>query len=527
MEPAQKRIFLVLLLITGVVFGLFIWPNAVASQDLEMVQAFEPDEAVVVPYIFQMIAPTGSLNQSLRSFIIFEYYYYGFPYFAVSAILLVPFQWLGQIGNIPLIMLVLRQIVSVLPMLIGLLVLVYLQDGFRSYRSPLLYLFLLSVPAVVQNNFWLHPDGITFLLVVLTILFLKRDDLRFGRNFLMASFMCGLATATKTIGAGFFLAVGMTLILGLILKKASWKPLVGMGSAFLILMAGTFLIANPFLFSHWARIEFLNILHKESGVLANGYGVVYARGLSEALPLVRQFFGSVMFLLLSLGVAIWGAWRGPHRLLQGIILAWFIPITVIVFNTIHFKFQYWLPAALPLFSSLVVLLPERLDRASLWRKSLWIQTIIFLVLVFQFGWFLNVDIQGYARRVDRANGNPNLLFCEKAVQVLAPLPNGPLHVYHDYRIYVPQKTGWVNTTSFDLLEYGYIQAEDFEVLLLTDQRIRDYLSPNLSGIDPHLFALNQQFYRDAKEGTISGYHLVFRDDYGLVFVRNDLYQQYY
>ena len=81
----------------------------------------------------------------------------------------------------------------------------------------MLFVLLVSVPAVVQNNQWWHPDGITFLLVVLTLFFLKRDNLRFGWNFLLAAAMCGIATATKLVGVYFFLAVALTLILGFLL----------------------------------------------------------------------------------------------------------------------------------------------------------------------------------------------------------------------------------------------------------------------------------------------------------------------
>ena len=63
--------------------------------------------------------------------------------------------------------------------------------------------------------------------------------------------------------------------------------------------------------------------------------------------------------------------------------------------------------------------------------------------------------------------------------------------------------------------------------LLLEQRIRDYLNPNVTGIDPALFARNQQFYRDADNQTITGYHLVYRDSFGLIFVRDELYQEYY
>ena len=123
--------------------------------------------------------------------------------------MLLPLRILGQLGNYPVIMLILRQMVSVLPMLIGLLILVYLQDGFRTYRSPLLFTFLLFVPAVLANNLWWHVDGLVFLLIMLVIYFLRKDDLRFDKNFIIAAALIGCATAAKLVGLYFFLAIAI------------------------------------------------------------------------------------------------------------------------------------------------------------------------------------------------------------------------------------------------------------------------------------------------------------------------------
>ncbi len=310
MSITQKRIFALLLVISAAVFILFGLPNAVASKNLAMVQIFQPDESAPLPYIFQMIAPAASFNQAVRQFIFYNYYFYGFPFFAASAVVLLPLKWLGLLGDMPLVMLALRQCISVLPMLAGLLLLVYMQDGFRTYRSPVLFLLVLSVPAVVQNNLWYHPDGMIFLMVVLTLFLLKRDNLRFGWNFLLAAVLCGIATAAKLVGVYFFLAVGLTLLLGLLLKKASWKKLILMAGAFILAMGLAYLFANPFLFSHWARTAYIAIEQKQGGLLEDGYGVIYAKGLVESWPLVRVSFGEVPFILIALAATIWGAWRG-------------------------------------------------------------------------------------------------------------------------------------------------------------------------------------------------------------------------
>ncbi len=307
MDSRQRLIFAILLLMAVIVFALFIAPNVAGSRNLAMVQMFQPDEAAPLPSVFRMIAPAGSLNQALRSFIFYDYYYYGFPYFGLSALVLLPFRWLGQPNNFSFFMLTLRQLVSVLPMLAALLLLVYMQDGYRSYRSPVLFIFLLSVPAVVQNNLWWHPDGITFLFIVLTIFFLWRDALHFRWNFLLAAAMSGIATATKLMGVYFFLAVGLTLFLGFLLKKASWKRLILMGAAFILVMGAAYLIANPFLLSHWARTAYGYILHKQTGLLAEGYGVVYEKGLAAAWPLIHESYGELIFLVIALGAAVWGS----------------------------------------------------------------------------------------------------------------------------------------------------------------------------------------------------------------------------
>ena len=492
-----------------------------------MVQIFQPDEAAPLSYVFRMIAPAPTLNLALRQFIFYDYYYYGFPFFAASALLMLPLEWLGRLGDMPLVMLVLRQFVSVLPMVAALLLLVYMQDGFRSYRSPVLFIFLLSVPAVVENNSWYHPDGITFLLVALTIFFLNRDDLRFGRNFLLAAIMSGIATATKLVGVYFFLAVALTLLLGFVLKKASWKKLILMALAFILTMGLAYLVANPFLFSHWARTAYQYILYKQGGLLTDGYGVVYLKGLISSWPLIQDSFGEAPFLLIALGAAVWGSCRGPQRLLQGLILSWFIPITVTVFFLTHFKFQYWLPAALPLFSSLVVLLPEKLSNFGTSRLARLARLALLMVLFAQFVLFVRADIHTFEKRMHRADNNKSIQFYDRVLVSLEPLPDKQLHVYYDYRMYVPGKSGWVTETNFDLLEYGYIQKNHFDVLLLLEQRIRDYLNPDAVGIDPALFARNQKFYRDADNATILGYHQVFRDPFAQIFVRDELYQKYY
>jgi hypothetical protein len=527
-EPTpNKSIKWILAGLSILFFVIFAWPNLKASINLSMVQVFEPDEAVLIPYILHMISPAVNLSQFLHQFIFYDYYFYGFPFFAISALVLLPLQWLGHISNMPLVMVILRQGVSVIPMMAAILVLIFMQDGFRTYRSPIFYIFLMSAPAVIQNNFWWHPDGLTILFAVLTIYFLKRDNLNFGRNFLIAAVTTGVAAAIKLVGFYFFLAIALTLILGFLLKRVSRKQIIGMSLAFLLVMALSYLVANPFLVSHWAREAYLDIFTKQTTLLQEGYGIVYAKGLEAALPVLNQFYGGVVILLIAFGTALWGAIKGPDRLLQALILAWFFPITVMVFFLTHFKFQYWLPVGLPLFSSLILLYPEKLRGYLPFAKSNILRSLLALVVLIQFLLFLRSDFPTFWGRVNRAENNPRIGFYDQAVKSLVPAANLPLKVYYDYRLYLPAQASWDTTTTYDMLNYDYLTRNDFDILVLLEQRIQDYLNPSAVGIDPPQFSKSQAFYRDAEAGDIKGYHLVYRDKIGLVLIRNSIYEKYF
>jgi hypothetical protein len=521
----QKRIFVLLVTIAGLTFIVLAIPNSVGSENLAMIRMFEPDEAAILPTVLKMVASSDSLNQTLRNFVFYQYYFYGFPFFSFSAISILPLKLLGNLGNYAQVMLVLRQVVGVLPMLIALLLLVYMQDEFRTYRSIVIFIFLLSIPAVLANNFWWHTDSLVFLMVVLIIYFLKRDNLRFGRDFLIAAALTGCATATKLIGLFFFLTIGVLLILGFVQKTASFKKLLKAALSFIGIMVLAYLVSNPFLISYWARQEYQMIFNKQMALLSEGYGIVYQKGLSGTWPLIHQYYGGCVFILTALAVVIWRIVKKPNKLLHTIILTWFIPLSIYVIWFSHFKYQYWLPVALPLFSSMAVILPEKIDLKTCQKptsKNI-LAVLASIVLVAQLVMNISADIPAFQTRSQRTENNPEIAFNDESMTALVDLADTPLKVYFDYRLYVPEREPWTLETSYDLLSYNYVQENNYDALLLLQQRISDYLDPEVSGINPQQFANSQVFYADANQGSLQGYHLVFRNSTGLVFVKDDIY----
>ena len=533
-DQTQKKFIWISVLISLLYFVAFIFPNKAASENIKMVAVFEPDESVPLPYLLRMIEPADSPKQALINFAFYDYYFYGFPYFAASALSLLPLVPLGLIENISLVMVMLRQMISVLPILLTALFLVHIQTGFRSYKSVVLLLLLLSIPAVVQNNFWWHPDSMVTFLSVVVIWLLNRDDLKFGPGYYLAAVTCGFTAGTKGIGFYFFLTVFVYLLLGYFSKKVALKKLLFHAVGFLLCMAFGYWLANPILIYRGVRNDYFTVMNEQSDELYFGYWVLYAKGFLASLPLLTEYYGNILFLALAVLACGIGIVKDKNRLLNILIITWLIPLSVLVFWITNFKFQYWIPVALPLFSTMVRYLPDKISLPLAWRdlapyKDIHPlpQVLISLAVVVQLASFVKMDIPRYLDFLNRAENEPALRFYDLAVDALKPLPEKGIFVYHDVRMYFPRTERWATEAKFKPLDYEYIRARDFEVVMVMHQRIKDYLNEGVVGVNPEEFALSQAFYRDVRMGKMTGYQLVFQDDFGLVFVRDDVYQEFY
>lgn len=194
MKKANIWVIICLAIITVGVFIVFIFPNKAGSVDEAMVNIFQPDEYATWTVVDRMTFPKPDRPSFLQHYFLYNFYHYGFPYFSISSIPVFFARWINQIDNMSFIMACLRQFVNVLPSLIAILILVYIQDQFKSYKSILLYILLISVPAVVKNNMWWHPDGLALLFSVLVLFFLWKDEQKFGKHFYIAAIFAGILT---------------------------------------------------------------------------------------------------------------------------------------------------------------------------------------------------------------------------------------------------------------------------------------------------------------------------------------------
>ena len=120
-----------------------------------------------------------------------------------------------------------------------------------------------------------------------------------------------------------------------------------------------------------------------------------------------------------------------------------------------------------------------------------------------------------------------MAFYHELSEAIVSLPANAYRVYYDPRMYVPADTGWTTNTRFEMLDYPYIEECKYDMLLIMQSRVNDYLNPNAQAVNEAKMALAREFYTDVRDGMVDGYRLVYRTDYGLAFVTEELYQQYF
>ncbi|HEY9075527.1 MAG TPA: hypothetical protein VIO61_03215 [Anaerolineaceae bacterium] len=355
---STTRNFLILTLVGLLYFLLCAFPNSTGAADEHTLFINSGDESFQYPNLIRMVTPGKDAQETRFRWIAYGHYIYGYPFYLYSALVVLPLRWIfgdELVQHTQLILLTLRQLVSVLPMILGLGVLVYLQTRFKSLaRSLILFIFLLAIPGVVrQNLWWWHPDALAFLFAMLTLFLLERDGLRFGRGFFLAAVACGLTTGTKIYGFFFFAAVGGYLLAGLILKRIRLGKAALYGALFMVILFATLVISNPLLLNDSARAKIFKVQADHNYLFTHGWedDDPYATGITPWLPIWRRYYGQEAFLIFGLLSALAAAVWGRRKLLHWLVLAWVLPYSVYVIVMIAVKpDHYWLPVMLPLLS---------------------------------------------------------------------------------------------------------------------------------------------------------------------------------
>jgi hypothetical protein len=361
MSRKQKQVLVTLVIIALGYFILSIFPNWHGAETRERL-SLQTDESIIYPILTEMFRNGTSLPDVIHHWIVYEDYHYGFPFYLYSALVVLPVK-LANWNNFPEMiqvnLLLLRQFVNVLPITMAALLLVFLQTRYKSWtRSIALFLFLLSIKGVVRSNLqWWHPDSLGILAVVLTFFFLDRDQMRFGRNFFLAAFCCGMATAIKLFGPFFVLTIAGYILYGLLQRKIVIKKAVYISVLFILVMGAASIFSNPFLFLNQPRQRYFEIQEEIRYNVTHGYendtsGADYSTGFSAWAPYLDRWYGLIPFLIFAFILLVINCIWGDQKSLNWMILGWVIPYAAYLIFFVAVKpDHYWLPVMVPFLSA--------------------------------------------------------------------------------------------------------------------------------------------------------------------------------
>lgn len=361
MDTNQKKNLILLVIIGFCYFVLFIFPNASTMGSNNPIVYLHTDEYVTYPIVERMLEFGPDINTSWGRLIIYGDYHYGYPFYFFSMLTLLPLRLIQGsefFNQTSINILVLRQMISVLPMILTAGTLTYVVTRLQKRSSTIFtFLFILTIPAVVRNNMhWWHPDALMMLAIALTFLFLQLDNGRLKKHFYFAAITCGLASAIKLMGFFFFLTIPLYLYLVWRKEKISIKRIFLSALLFVFVMLSIIVISNPFLFYKGPREEMLAIQAEKSFELTEGYSheesLYYSLGPRFWRWTLEVSYGEPNFPLLLLTFLIISVITDSKNEMNLLLLSWIIPIGIYFLWFVAPKpDHYLLPLMIPLYAT--------------------------------------------------------------------------------------------------------------------------------------------------------------------------------
>lgn len=544
MSKVQRRNLFVLCLLSLLFLGLYILPNLQGADDPEMLSVFQPDEFAQYPYLMHMLNNNGqNIIQSIHTFLVYGHYYYGYPFYFLSGLALLPAK-LAFGANwqnfTPLLVMILRESINVLPMLIAVILLVWMLTKFRSlWQSLLLFAFLETLPQVVTNNTWWHPDSLLVLFCVLTLFFLQRDQYRFGINFFLSAVACGLAVSTKVLGVLFVGTYFIYFSVAVFSQKIPLGKALGKAGLFLLLMGTTILVSMPQLLMPQERAEIIavfkgNLSENTKGFWVQGGGL--AQNWQTFTSYIPAYYSKFWVFLPTLAFAIAGLFTKRSRLLSILILSWSAVYSgYFLFMAATLRPHYFLPVFLPLLACLALFWPD--SETPLWQpfknpreRTAWINLAGTLLMITAVALNLITLVPTLPGALDKKTESPSIQFYNQVYSSsLSKLPGDKnFTLYRDWRAYIAPLSNWNVVMNWDLMDYNKLDELKPAVIFLEEENIKYFSDASKQSIalDPTGMKLKYEFYTDAQADQIKGYVLLAENGFGKAFARQDIYQTY-
>ncbi|MFC2063589.1 hypothetical protein ACFLXB_00635 [Chloroflexota bacterium] len=401
----QRQVIIAIFVLSSLYFIAFIPANFGGAETMHNFFLSGGDEYVIYPSVIKLMTPGAKISSSIHHLLIDVSWWYGYPYLPISAATLILPRIIYGLSfgdQVQINLLLLRQFISVLPMLISIALMVYLVTRFKSRLLSIgMFIFLVLIPGVVKFNyrFW-HPDSLILLLTLLTVHFLVKDNLRFKWNFHLAAVTCALSAVLKLWGFFFFLVIAGYLLAGLIKKILTVKRTFLAGTTFIVVMAGTMLISTPAYLYPPAVDALINDWGNQLSTNAVGYDEpdpdgVYQTGMENWLKYFDKSFMRPWFFFFSFTALLLGSLWGSQTYLNRILLGWCLVTAIYLIYFVSVKsFQYMIPLMLPLYMAGFLLpalaevktgavwsskLPQPFMKLFLWGITILLYSIQFII----------------------------------------------------------------------------------------------------------------------------------------------------
>ncbi len=522
---STRRLTLCLMALIGVLYFCALIPfNLTGAETPEMLEVFEVDEYAQYPHLIRMLTPGNGIYASVRNFFIYLHYYYGFPFYFWSAVSVFPVKLFGTgwPGNTRVIVCVLRQMISVLPMILsaGLLTRVMTRLK-RVLPSVLLFVLLITMPAVIHNDLWWHPDSLTLLFLCLVFYFLDRDETHCGRNFLFAAAACGAAVGTKYLGLYFALAIPGYLICCRARKTIGTRQLFIKAGLFLAVMAAFILISDPLLLLPQERAEILGIMKKQQELSGTGIFLRYENSFFEdgRLPawMTENYLRLPWLILAFCGLAA-GLFIRERRTITIVFALYLITACTVNLNAAASRLHYFLPILLPLAAQIVnlrIVISGRFEKPAVF--------LFCLLMAVQIGINLKTDTGFLETHLHREETSGSIALYKTLESDYLPLPEVPAErmtrVFRDWKAYFPEQDGYAVETDWELGSLSFMEEWHPDLILLEKENIRAYSSDAVldNAVNTDRMRDAAAFYTAAAGKQLPGYEYLFENDFGVVF----------